>query len=126
MDEVTLSLVGSENESNDVPDVYSFERRRETRNPAEGTATLIIQTQKSGQLKFPFSTVELIDISQSGMAFKAKQKYDITQPVVVNFPPHGAEHEIERQGMVVWCKRMPKSTGGGYQIAMRFDMRAAA
>lgn len=126
MDEVKLSLVGIENEANDEPEVYSFERRRETRTSVSGRATLFKIEQPKDVYQYPITHVELLDQSRSGLSVKSNRAYETGERIRVFFTPHGVDAMDEREGIVVWCKKAGHQRGGGYEMAICFGNRAAA
>ena len=126
MEEVTLSLVGSEIEANDVPDVYSFERRGEDRQIASGEATVYRRNTEPGTYQLPIANVELVDMSQGGMCVKTESQFEVNDQVTVYFPPHGIEMHMEVMGRVVWCRASNHKRGGGYEMAIEFQSRRAA
>jgi len=87
-----------------IADTLYFERRRHPRRRARGTVTAVIR-QPGAQKDEPSKMIslELIDISDSGIGASSPNPVAIGSRITVFFPPHGPESGFDLVGEVVRC-----------------------
>ncbi len=119
MSHASLKLVATDPVDRDV---LPFERRSARRRNLRGRVTSV---QKYGDSASPINKIdslELLDISDTGLGALAGQQIELGSSISVMFPAHGPEQGFDRFGYVVRCDRRDK----GYLIGVRFAMKAAA
>ena len=87
-----------------ISDTLYFERRRHPRRRARGSVTAVIRepgAEKNDPAKM--LTLDLLDISDSGIGLASTQPIAIGSRITVFFTPHGAEPGFDLIGQVVRC-----------------------
>lgn len=103
-------------ECNDPPAPLPFERRRHERRPMQGAARVVLlDSEHFGKM----NQLALLDYSAGGIGAISSAPIIPGTSVSIGFTSHGYPAE---RGTVVKC--LP--CGGGYRVAIRFDMRMAA
>lgn len=88
-----------------IADSLYFERRRHPRRKARGQVTAVIR--EPGALKddpAKMLTLDLVDISDSGIGLASTQPIAVGSRITVFFAPHGAEPGFDLVGEVVRCQ----------------------
>ena len=112
----TLKLVAPEVET------YAKERRQSGRHALAGRVTGVSsETQNDGNLS-RICSLQLVNISDTGLCVLAQEAVDLDSTVAVFFPPHGPERGFDMYGQVVRCV----SRETGHEIGIRLETRAAA
>lgn len=88
-----------------ISDTLYFERRRHPRRPARGQVTAVIR-QPGAHEDDPAKmlTLDLIDLSDSGVGASATEPIPVGSRITVFFPPHGPEPGFDLAGEVVRCR----------------------
>jgi hypothetical protein len=107
-----------------VSDSLRFERRCADRHPASGRVTSILT---AGSLSQPhqrkIASVELVNLSRTGVCVLASEAVDLQTIMTLCFPPHGAERGFNATGRVVRCIRRDDQT---HELGICFKTRPAA
>jgi len=114
-----------------APEVYRFDQRAEPRHGADFQVTLLRRDHDPGAYRHPICRLQMKDMSSAGIGAICDTPLAVDERVSLYFPAHGPEPGIEFEGHVVrchWQHPRPEAHGGlgGYDIAIRFDVRAAA
>lgn len=87
-----------------ISDTLYFERRRHPRRRARGQVTAVIREPDAHQDDpARMLTLDLIDISDSGIGAASTQPAAVGSRITVFFPPHGYEPGFDLVGEVVRC-----------------------
>ena len=119
MPHAALRLVASEATDGDV---LPFERRVHRRRNISGHVTSLQQPTDQTAFGNRISSLQLLDISDSGLGGVLQEAVEPGTPIVVFFPPHGAEIGFDRHGHVVRCT----PSEHGFRIGIRLVIRSAA
>ncbi|MEX0775286.1 MAG: PilZ domain-containing protein [Phycisphaeraceae bacterium] len=100
---------------------YKFDRRRAERHGVAARVTALCEPESDGQLA-RIGSLQLLDMSQTGMGALSDEALKPGQSVTILFPPHGPERGFDRTGHVVRCERK----ADGHRIGIRFAAAVAA
>lgn len=120
MSHAALKLV--ESEQPDDGDSLRFERRLYRRRVIGGRVTSLQTSADPSTPSNRISSLQLLDISESGLGAIVQDSIELGSPIVVYFPPHGPEMGFDRYGFVVRCVENEH----GYNIGIRLSTRSAA
>ena len=103
-------------------DAIRLERRDATRHTLSGRATAVnhASTREGGVNRI--RSLELLNISDTGLAAVCQDPLDLDSDIAVFFPPHGPERGFDLYGRIVRCVKR----GYGHEIGIRFDPKPAA
>ena len=87
-----------------------------------GRATTLLQATEKGDHFQKISSVELVDISDTGLGAMTQEPWDIGREVTVFLPSHGPDGGFNATGEVVRCKRHD----GEHEVGIRFFSQSAA
>lgn len=87
-----------------IADTLYFERRRHPRRKARGQVTAVIREPGNHDGPAKMLTLDLIDISDSGLGLSAQEPIAVGSRITVFFAPHGAEPGFDLIGQVVRCQ----------------------
>lgn len=87
-----------------IADTLYFERRRHPRRKASDQVTAVIREPGSDESPAKMLTLDLIDISDSGLGLSAQEPVVVGSRITVFFAPHGTEPGFDLVGEVVRCK----------------------
>ena len=87
-----------------IPDTLYFERRRHPRRRMRGQVTAVIREPDTPDAPAKMVTLDLIDLSDSGVGATSTEPIAVGSKVTVFFPPHGAEPGFDLAGEVVRCR----------------------
>ena len=88
-----------------VPDSLYFERRRHPRRRTRGQVTAVIREPGDGEAaQAKMISIDLIDISDSGIGAASQEPIAVGTRITVFFPPHGPEPGFDLAGEVVRCR----------------------
>jgi hypothetical protein len=87
-----------------ISDSLYFERRKHPRRRARGQVTAVIR-EPGADRDDPAKmlTLDLVDISDSGVGMASTQPIAVGSRITVFFPPHGPEPGFDLIGEVVRC-----------------------
>lgn len=119
MSQVALKLVAIEPPDRDV---LRFERRDARRRVLSGRVTSLQKPTDLTLSNNRISSVQLRDISDTGVGGIVQEPVERGTSIVIFFPPHGAEPGFDRYGHVVRCA----SCEHGYEVGIRFITKSAA
>lgn len=98
-----------------------LDRRESVRRAISVRATdLQAEDQCSAHPK-KICSLQLIDISDTGLGSLAQEGIELGTAITVFFPPHGPERGFDRYGHIVRCAER----GGRQEIGIEFDRRTA-
>jgi len=106
----------------DRRDTIPFERRRAKRHVVGGNVTAVRTDFTEDAHRHRITSLQMLNMSDSGLAAICQERIDLNTPIVVFFPPHGAERGFDAYGHVVRCKNRDH----GHELGIEFDMRPAA
>ena len=87
-----------------ISDTLYFERRRHPRRRATGQVTAVIREPGHAEdAPAKMLTLDLADMSDSGLGLVAQQPIPVGSQIVVFFPPHGADPGFDLSGEIVRC-----------------------
>lgn len=91
--------------SANVPDSLYFERRRHPRRRTRGQVSAVVR-EPGADRDDPAKmiTLDLIDLSDSGIGANAQEPIAVGSRITVFFPPHGPESGFDLTGQVVRCR----------------------
>ena len=118
MSQAALRLVSEPTDS----DVLPFERRQRRRHVISGHVTSLQQSADPALHSNRISSLQLLDISETGLGAIVPDPIEPGSPIVIFFPPHGPEGGFDRYGHVVRCS----NTEQGHEIGIRFITKSAA
>ncbi len=98
-------------------DVIPLERRRERRRKISGRVTAIRATSDQPDLRHRICPLQLLNLSDGGLAAISQEPVELNTSIAVFFPPHGPEPGFDVYGRVVRCR--PREYG--HEIAIEFD-----
>lgn len=88
-----------------ISDTLYFERRRHPRRRARGQVTTVVREPGTEQdTPAKMITLDLLDISDSGIGLASTQPLPVGSRIVVFFPPHGPEAGFDLAGTIVRCQ----------------------
>ena len=119
---LTLSKTDTVTESSDAPEVLRFDRRRHERHVVSGRITALRRDHRIDAYRHPVCSLQMVNMSDGGLAATCDIALDVDESVAVFFPPHGPERGFDLYGHVVRC--LPGEHG--YALAIQFDHKAAA
>ena len=104
----------------DAPDTLFFERRSAPRRKATGKVTAVCQDidQPTGPRRM--CTLELHDLSDSGVGVRSAQPISVGSKITLFFPPHGNEPGFDLTGNVVRCR----SVEGNHEVGIALSQAA--
>jgi len=103
-------------------DSLLFERRASRRRVASGSVTSIQKTPDPLVFNNRISSVQLLDISHTGLGGVVEKSVEPGTSITVFFPPHGPEPGFDRHGYISRCTKSPN----GYIIGVHFYTKSAA
>ncbi len=114
--------------------VFRFDRRTSERHDLEGQVTALRRDHDVEAYTHPVCTLDLMNMSELGMAAHSEIPLADSERVSVYFPPHGSDMGLELMGHVVRCTPVTREEaatrrqplGREYEIAIQFDPRTAA
>ena len=106
-------------------DVSSFERRRTSRHAVAGRVTAVQLPPATGGHRSRICSLELINMSDSGMGVISSEPITVHSSITIFFPPHGPEHGFDLYGRVVRCMPCVEDRQG-HMVGIRFEERQAA
>lgn len=118
MPDTALKLIQPEAEPTDV---LAFERRIAKRRVTSGRVTAVQTTGLDTQAN-RICSLQLINMSDSGLGTMTQESIEIGTAITVFFPPHGPERGFDLTGEVVRCTQKDY----GHEIGICFDARQAA
>ena len=118
MSGATLRLTRDQDERDTLP----FERRRAKRHVVGGNVTAIRTDFAEEAHQHRITALQMINMSDTGLGAMCQDEVDLNTPIVVFFPPHGAERGFDAYGHVVRCE--PREHG--HELGIQFDVRPAA
>ena len=104
------------------PDILRFEQRRAQRRTIRGRVTSLQKSGSPASCSNRISSLELADISATGLGGIVQQPVTIGTSITVFFPPPGSDHGSDRYGHVTRCTRCEQ----GYRIGVRLIAKTAA
>jgi len=104
------------------PDTLPFNRRSSTRHAISGQVTAVRDLADAGAAIKKICSLQLINISDTGIGALALESLELDSNIMVMFPPHGPERGFDAVGRVVRCVRRDS----GHEIGISFSERAAA
>ena len=110
----TLKLVGL---VDGPPDVLSLERRGSRRNVFRGRVTGICSTPASPNSRNHICSLDLRNISETGLAALSTEPIDANASIAVFLPPHGPDGGLDLYGRVVRCRPGKH----GHEVGIEFD-----
>jgi len=90
-------------------DSLYFERRRSPRRRARGKVTAVCRDSRAPDTPQRLCTLELTDLSNSGVGAIAQEPLSVGTQITVFFPPHGSEPGFDLIGEVVRCRSIDDS-----------------
>ncbi len=115
VNQTPLKLVRPEHQ-----DIIPLERRRGRRNTISGRVTAIRATAEAPAVRHRICPLQLLNMSNTGLAAISQEPVDPDTSIAVFFPPHGPEQGFDVYGRVVRCR--PRDYG--HEIAIEFDHAA--
>lgn len=107
-----------------VSDSLRFERRRADRHPTCGRVTSLQYFGPKGPDQHrKIASVQLVNISDTGVCVLTQEPVDLDATMTLFFPPHGADRGFDAVGTVVRCNR---HDGEHHELGIRFDFKPAA
>lgn len=106
-------------------DAISFERRRTSRYAVAGRVTAVQLPSATGGHRCRIFSLELINMSDSGMGVISSEPINIHSSITIFFPPHGPEQGFDLHGRVVRCRPCVEDQQG-HILGIRFEKRQAA
>lgn len=107
-----------------ISDSLRFERRRADRHPVMGRVTSLFQpAQTDWQGRKRIASVQLVNISHSGVCVQTGEPVAPGTLMTLYFPPHGPERGFDAIGTVVRCIRKDDRT---HELGVHFDFKPAA
>lgn len=103
-------------------DPIPFERRIQDRKPISGLVTVMQTWGEPEAAKNKISSIQLKDISETGLGGISQEAIEDQAKVTVFIPPHGPERGYDLYGKVVWCARGES----GYEVGIELDKRLTA
>lgn len=103
-------------------DVLRFERRAARRRSISGQVTAVHHTTDPGQSPNRICSLQLVNISDTGLGVMAPQWMEPGSFVEVYFAAHGAEGGFDLRGRVVRCIKREN----GHEVGIRLGARNAA
>lgn len=118
MSSATLKLTREDEPCEPLP----FERRAAKRHIVGGNVTAIRTDFAHQAHQHRITALQMINMSDTGIGALCQEQIDLNTPIVVFFPPHGAEGGFDAYGHVVRCE----SRDHGHELGIQFDVRPAA
>ena len=87
-----------------ISDTLYFERRRHPRRRTRGQVTAVIRESGSEDAPAQLVTLDLLDLSDSGIGATADKPLPVGNRITVFFPPHGPEPGFDLAGEIVRCQ----------------------
>ncbi len=103
-------------------DVIQLERRNVPRHTLNGRVTALQTRERDQESRNRICSMQLLNISETGMGALVQEAVDTQTRVVVFFPPHGPERGFDLHGRVVRCTAREH----GHEVGIQFDVRRAA
>lgn len=97
------------------------DRRCEVRYPV-GVRVTAVQTQESGDHQNKICSLQLLNLSHSGLGAIAQEPVAPGSRIAIYFPPHGPERGFDLYGYVVRCVRREY----GHEVGVQFNSRMKA
>ena len=98
------------------------ERRTTSRYVLTGRVTAVRHTDADRITGKRICSLELMNISDSGLGALCQDPIDLESRITIFFPPHGPERGFDLSGRVVRCNARER----GHELGIRFDSRHAA
>ncbi|MBI1336656.1 MAG: hypothetical protein GC164_06810 [Phycisphaera sp.] len=117
MPETNLRLVKEE-----PTDAIPLERRIDYRHTISGRVTALQTTAGSEEHHNRICSLQLLNISDSGLGAVTQEPVELNTRIVVFFPPHGPERGFDKYGQVVRCVHRD----GGHELGIRFESQLQA
>lgn len=95
---------------------YLLDRRRALRRSTAGRVTAVINSDGPDGPHHRLSSLNLHDMSTTGMGALSQEELPINATVAVLFPPHGPERGFDMFGTIVRCS----NKDGRHEIGIRF------
>jgi hypothetical protein len=99
-----------------------FERRAADRHGVCGRATAVVSGPALGAPRNRILSLQLLNMSDSGMAGLCQETVEIGSQITVFIAPHGADRGFDLAGTVVRCQH----ASFGHEIGIRFRQKMAA
>ena len=106
-------------------DSYPFERRMATRHRATGRVTAIQTEGEKDQKHNKICSLQLVDISATGVCSLCQEPIEQGANITVFFPPHGPDHGYDAQGVVVRCRQADIGHDIGIRLHTTFHAQSA-
>jgi len=87
-----------------ISDALYFERRRHPRRRTRGQVSAVVREPGCEEAPARMISLELIDLSESGIGAAATEPLPVGTRITVFFPPHGPELGFDLTGQVVRCR----------------------
>ena len=120
MSSASLKLV----DPNPLDDIES-ERRRTSRYVIAGRVTAVQQPPDTEEHRNRICSLELMNMSDSGMGVISSEPIAVDSSITVFFPPHGPERGFDLYGRVVRCLPCVEDRQG-HMVGIRLEKRQAA
>jgi len=117
--------------ADDAEGPLKFERRRHPRHEANGPVTALRRDHDVDAHRYPICAMELVNISQGGLAAITGRPLTPNEEVTVYFPREGISPQVALDGYVVRCEPN-RHTGEddrpstGYEVGICFELPHAA